>query len=65
VVIRRAGVTDLAEVERVARATWLVDYAGIIPDEIQRRLLDNVLPLGYELDLVEYRRLIPGARARQ
>jgi ribosomal protein S18 acetylase RimI-like enzyme len=40
-VIRRAEVTDLAKVETVARATWPVAYAGIIPDEVQRRLLDS------------------------
>jgi len=28
-------------VESVARATWCVAYAGIIPDEVQRRLLDR------------------------
>jgi len=41
VVIRRAEATDLAKVERVARATWPVAYAGVIPDEVQRRLLDS------------------------
>ena len=41
VVIRRAEATDLAKVERVARVTWPVAYAGIIPDEVQRRLLDS------------------------
>ena len=40
-VIRRAEVTDLAKVETVARATWPVAYAGIIPDEVQRGLLDS------------------------
>src|SRR4030095_6527732 len=40
-VIRRAEVTDLSKVETVARATWPVAYAGIIPDEVQRRLLDS------------------------
>jgi ribosomal protein S18 acetylase RimI-like enzyme len=40
-VIRRAEGTDLSEVETVARATWPVAYAGIIPDEVQRRLLDS------------------------
>jgi ribosomal protein S18 acetylase RimI-like enzyme len=40
-VIRRAGVGDLSKVETVARATWPVAYAGIIPDEVQRRLLDS------------------------
>jgi hypothetical protein len=39
--IRQAEVTDLANVEAVARATWPVTYAGIIPDEVQRRLLDS------------------------
>jgi N-acetylglutamate synthase-like GNAT family acetyltransferase len=28
-------------VERVARTTWPVAYAGIIPDAVQRRLLDR------------------------
>ena len=41
VVIRRAELTDLSKVETVARATWRVAYTGIIPDEVQRRLLDN------------------------
>src|SRR5215470_3204427 len=41
VVIRRAEATDLAKVERVARATWPGAYAGIIPNEVQRRLLDS------------------------
>ncbi len=39
--IRRADVTDLPDVEAVARTTWPVTYAGIIPDEVQRRLLDS------------------------
>lgn len=39
--IRRAEVTDLSNVESVARATWPVAYAGIIPDDVQRRLLDS------------------------
>ena len=41
VVVRRADMTDLSNVETVARATWPVAYAGIIPDEVQRRLLDS------------------------
>jgi len=41
VVIRRAQVADVSNVEIVARATWPVTYAGIIPDDIQRRLLDS------------------------
>src|SRR5262245_15216883 len=41
VVIRRAELTDLSKVETVARATWQVAYAGIIPDEVQRQLLDS------------------------
>ena len=41
VVIRRAEATDLATVERVARATWPGAYAGIIPNEVRRRLLDS------------------------
>ena len=40
-VIRPAGVTDLPNIEAVARTTWPVAYAGIIPDEVQRRLLDS------------------------
>jgi sugar lactone lactonase YvrE/ribosomal protein S18 acetylase RimI-like enzyme len=40
-VIRRAEVMDLSKVETVARATWPIAYAGIIPDEVQRRLLDR------------------------
>ena len=40
-VIRRAEVTDLSKVEAVARATWPVAYAGVIPDEVQRQLLDG------------------------
>ena len=40
-VIRRARATDLSQVETVARATWPVAYAGIIPDAVQRRLLDR------------------------
>src|SRR5262249_37764020 len=40
-VIRRAEVTDLSDVERIARTTWPVVYAEIIPIEIQRRLLDS------------------------
>jgi hypothetical protein len=39
--IRQAEVTDLPNVEAVARATWPITYAGIIPDEVQRRLLDS------------------------
>jgi hypothetical protein len=39
--IRRAEVTDLPNVEAVARTAWPVAYAGIIPDEVQRRLLDD------------------------
>jgi ribosomal protein S18 acetylase RimI-like enzyme len=41
VVIRRAEAKDLSKVEAVARATWAVVYAGIIPDDVQRRVLDN------------------------
>ncbi len=39
--IRRAEATDFSNIETVARTTWPVAYAGIIPDEIQRRLLDS------------------------
>jgi len=41
VVVRRAKMTDVSKVEAVARATWRVAYTGIIPDEVQRRLLDT------------------------
>jgi len=41
VVIRRARTTDLARIAAVARATWRVAYTGIIPDEVQSRLLDS------------------------
>jgi hypothetical protein len=37
VVIRQAEVADLSEVETVARVTWWVAYAGIIPDEGRTR----------------------------
>ena len=40
-IIRRAQVTDLSKVETVARATWPVAYAGIIPEDVQRLLLDR------------------------
>src|SRR5215472_442458 len=40
-VIRRAAETDLSKVETAARTTWPVAYAGIIPDVVQRRLLDR------------------------
>jgi hypothetical protein len=39
--IGRAEATDLSNIETVARTTWPVAYAGIIPDEIERRLLDS------------------------
>lgn len=39
--IRPAEVTDLPNIEAVARTTWPLAYAGIIPDEVQRRLLDS------------------------
>ena len=39
--IRRAHVTDLSSVEAVARATWRVTYVSIIPEDIQRRVLDR------------------------
>ena len=38
VVIRRAEATDLSKVETVARTTWPVAYAGIIPDAVQQLL---------------------------
>jgi ribosomal protein S18 acetylase RimI-like enzyme len=40
-VIRRAEVIDLSSVETVARTTWPVAYAGIIPVEVQQRLLNS------------------------
>jgi len=40
-IIRRPEVTDLSKVETVARATRPVAYAGIIPHEIQRSLLNS------------------------
>src|SRR5262245_19878797 len=39
--IRRAEVTDLPSVEIVARTAWPIVYAGIISDQVQRRLLDD------------------------
>src|SRR5262245_32689000 len=39
--IRPAEFTDLANVETIARTTWPMTYAGIIPDDVQRRLLDS------------------------
>src|SRR5258707_11531907 len=39
--VRRTVVADLPNIEAVARTTWSVAHAGIIPDEVQRRLLDN------------------------
>jgi GNAT superfamily N-acetyltransferase len=39
--IRRAELTDMASVEAIARTTWPMTYAGIIPDDLQRRLLDR------------------------
>ena len=39
--IRRAEATDISNIETVARTTWPVAYAGIIPEEPQRRLLDS------------------------
>src|SRR4029453_7045757 len=41
VMVRRAEAKDLPKVEAVARVTWPAAYASIIPDEIQRRLLDS------------------------
>src|SRR5262245_49718372 len=41
VMVRRAEAKDLADVEAVARAAWRAAYAGIIPDEVQRRLLES------------------------
>src|SRR5262249_21772823 len=41
VAIRRAEVTDISSLETIARTTWPVTYAGIIPDAVQRRLLDS------------------------
>jgi ribosomal protein S18 acetylase RimI-like enzyme len=41
IAIRPAQVADLPSIEAVARTTWPVAYNGIIPDEVQRRLLDS------------------------
>jgi len=41
VVIRRAEAADLSKVKTVARTTWPVAYAGIIPDAVQQRLLNR------------------------
>src|SRR5262245_38124523 len=41
VMVRQAEAKDLPMVEAVARLTWPAAYAGIIPDDIQRRLLDS------------------------
>ncbi len=38
--IRVAQVSDVPDIQRVARGTWAVAYAGMIPEEIRRRLLD-------------------------
>src|SRR5690242_20387331 len=40
-VVRRAELAGLSRVKKVAPATWPATYAGIIPDEVQRRLLDT------------------------
>ena len=39
--VRQAELTDLASVETIARTTWPMTYAGIIPDDVQRRVLDR------------------------
>jgi len=39
-VVRRAEVADVPGIQGVARQTWPVTYAGIIPPELQGRLLD-------------------------
>ena len=39
-VIRRAEATNLSQVKTVAWTTWPVAYAGVIPNAVQRRLLD-------------------------
>lgn len=39
--IRTAEGHDVPGIERVARASWATTYAGIIPEEIQCRLLDT------------------------
>ena len=57
VVIRRAEVTDVSRVEHVARATWPVTYAGIIPDDIQRRLLGS----WYSSESLSRALVIPGS----
>jgi len=41
VIVGRVETRDLPKVEAVARATWPAAYAGIIPDESQRGLLDS------------------------
>jgi ribosomal protein S18 acetylase RimI-like enzyme len=40
VAIRAAQVGDLPGIQAVAETAWAVAYRGIIPEEIQRRLLD-------------------------
>jgi ribosomal protein S18 acetylase RimI-like enzyme len=39
--IRPAAATDAPGIERVARCTWNSTYAGIIPAEVQERLLGS------------------------
>lgn len=41
VLIRRARVTDAPAIERVARATWKDTYTGLIPKEVQARILNR------------------------
>jgi ribosomal protein S18 acetylase RimI-like enzyme len=39
--IRTAEPADAPDIAGVARRTWPVTYAGIIPDDVQRRLLET------------------------
>ncbi len=41
VTIRRAERSDVPGIADVARQTWTATYAGIIPDEVQRQLLES------------------------
>ena len=58
VAVRRAEASDLPGVETVARATWPVAYAGIIPDDVQRRLLDR----WYSLESLSRALAVPESR---
>ncbi len=39
--IRKAQVADIPAIQIVARTAWAAAYAGLIPEEIQRQLLDT------------------------